>query len=38
MSFHLNIGDYKDGATFSVSSEDEEVTKKVLDVIKKKFG
>ena len=38
MSFHLNIGDYKDGATFSVSSEDEEVTKKVLGAIKKKFG
>lgn len=37
MSVHLNVGDYEDGTTFCVSSRDEEVTKKVLDTIKKKF-
>lgn len=38
MSFHLNVGDYNDGTTFSLSSKDEEATKKVLNAIEKKFG
>ena len=38
LGINLNIGDYDKGMPFSVSSGDEEVTKKVLKAIEKKFG